>query len=187
MKSNNEIVQKNLKLLYKDSIFPRLMEQFKYTNKHQVPKLIKIQINQGLGIDGQNTKSLQRSIDEIRLITGQQPVLTKAKKSIAGFKVREEMTLGITVTLRNSKMYAFLEKLVHLVLPRIRDFRGLSAKGFDRAGNYNFGIREQLIFPEISYDKIEQMKGLNISIVTTAKTRNEGIVLLKEFGFPLTD
>nr|QWK41874.1 ribosomal protein L5 [Protohalopteris sp.] len=187
MKSVSKIKVKNLKRFYKDSIFPNLLEQFQYNNNHQVPKLVKIQINRGLGIEGQNNKTLQKSIDEIRLITGQQPILTKAKKSIAGFKVREEMNLGVTVTLRNNKMYTFLEKLVHLVLPRIRDFRGLSSKGFDREGNYNFGLQEQLVFPEINYENVDQIKGFNISIVTTAKTKNEGIALLKEFGFPLTD
>lgn len=187
MINDNEIKSKNLKLLYKDLIFANLIKQFDYKNNHQVPKLVKIQVNRGLGLDGQNNKTLQKSIEEIRLITGQQPILTKAKKSIAGFKVREEMTLGITVTLRSRKMYAFLEKLIHLVLPRIRDFRGLSLKGFDRNGNYNFGLKEQLVFPEISYENVDQIKGFNISIVTTAKTKNEGIALLKEFGFPLTD
>lgn len=187
MKSANDVKVKNFKKFYKDSIFPNLLEQFKYKNNHEVPKLVKIQINRGLGIEGQNNKTLQKSIDEIRLITGQQPILTKAKKSIAGFKVREEMALGITVTLRSNKMYTFLEKLVHLVLPRIRDFRGLSTKGFDREGNYNFGLKEQLVFPEINYENVDQVKGFNISIVTTAKTKNEGIALLKEFGFPLTD
>ena len=187
MINNNEVKSKNLRLLYKDLIFENLIKEFDYKNKHQVPKLVKIQLNRGLGVDGQNNKTLQKSIEEIRLITGQQPILTKAKKSIAGFKVREEMTLGITVTLRSTKMYAFLEKLIHLVLPRIRDFRGLSLKGFDRNGNYNFGLKEQLVFPEISYENVDQIKGFNISIVTTAKTKNEGIALLKEFGFPLTD
>lgn len=187
MINNNEIKAKSLKSLYKDLVFPNLIKQFNYKNNHQVPKLVKIQLNRGLGVDGQNNKTLQKSIDEIRLITGQQPILTKAKKSIAGFKVREEMTLGITVTLRDRKMYAFLEKLIHLVLPRIRDFRGLDVKGFDRNGNYNFGLKEQLVFPEISYENVDQIKGFNISIVTTAQTKNEGIALLKEFGFPLTD
>nr|YP_009505173.1 50S ribosomal protein L5 [Endarachne binghamiae]AXC47128.1 50S ribosomal protein L5 [Endarachne binghamiae] len=187
MINNNEVKAKNLRLLYQDLIFENLIKQFDYKNKHQVPKLVKIQLNRGLGVDGQNNKTLQKSIEEMRLITGQQPILTKAKKSIAGFKVREEMTLGITVTLRSRKMYAFLEKLIHLVLPRIRDFRGLSLKGFDRNGNYNFGLKEQLVFPEISYENVDQIKGFNISIVTTAKTKNEGIALLKEFGFPLTD
>lgn len=187
MINDTEVKSKNLRLLYKNLIFANLIKQFDYKNNHQVPKLVKIQVNRGLGVDGQNNKTLQKSVEEIRLITGQQPILTKAKKSIAGFKVREEMVLGITVTLRSKKMYAFLEKLIHLVLPRIRDFRGLSIKGFDRNGNYNFGLKEQLVFPEISYENVDQIKGLNISIVTTAKTKNEGIALLKEFGFPLTD
>jgi len=182
-----ERITKPLNVLYKETIIKTLVEKFKYPNIHQVPKLVKIQVNRGLGIDGQNNSILKKSIDEFRVITGQQPVVTKAKKSIAGFKVREEMNLGVTVTLRGEKMYSFLEKLIHLVLPRIRDFRGLSSKGFDRDGNFNFGLREQLVFPEISYDTIDQTRGLNITIVTTAKTKNEGIALLKEFNFPLID
>ena len=178
MINNNGIKTKNLKFLYKDLIFHNLIKQFNYRNNHQVPKLVKIQINRGLGGDGQNNKILQKSIEEIRIITGQHPIITKAKNSIAGFKVREEMILGVTVTLRNKKMYAFLEKLIHLVLPRIRDFRGLSLKGFDRNGNYNFGLKEQLVFPEINYENVDQIRGLNISIVTTAKTKSEGAALL---------
>ena len=185
MINNNEVTSKNLKLLYKDLIFTNLIKEFDYKNKHQVPKLVKIQVNRGLGLDGQNNKTLQKSIEEIRLITGQQPILTKAKKSIAGFKVREEMTLGITVTLRNAKMYAFLEKLIHLVLPRIRDFRGLSLKGFARNGNYNFGLKEQLVFPEIDYDKVDKLRGLDICITTTARNDEEGRALLRAFNFPL--
>nr|YP_009243807.1 ribsomal protein L5 [Sargassum horneri]AKO62578.1 ribsomal protein L5 [Sargassum horneri]QJC59452.1 ribosomal protein L5 [Sargassum horneri]QNU09425.1 ribosomal protein L5 [Sargassum horneri]QNU09561.1 ribosomal protein L5 [Sargassum horneri]UVW81215.1 50S ribosomal protein L5 [Sargassum horneri] len=187
MINHNGIKTKNLKFLYKDLIFHNLIKQFNYRNNHQVPKLVKIQINRGLGGDGQNNKILQKSIEEIRIITGQHPIITKAKNSIAGFKVREEMVLGVTVTLRNKKMYAFLEKLIHLVLPRIRDFRGLSLKGFDRNGNYNFGLKEQLVFPEINYENVDQIRGLNISIVTTAKTKSEGVALLKEFGFPLNE
>ena len=187
MKDTNEIQQINLKKLYKDSLIPQLKNHFNYTNVHQVPKLVKIQINRGLGLDGQNTKLLQKSIEEIRLITGQHPIITKAKRSIAGFKVRENMNLGVTVTLRNSKMYAFLEKLIHLVLPRIRDFRGLSLKNFDQKGNYHFGLQEQLVFPEISYENVDQVRGLNISLITTATTKTEGIALLKGFGFPLTE
>lgn len=187
MQNQSDIKLQNLNVIYKQAILPTLQKQFSYKNIHEVPKLIKIQINRGLGIDGQNNKLLQKSVDEIRLITGQQPILTKAKKSIAGFKVRENMTLGITVTLRKTKMYAFLEKLIHLVLPRIRDFRGLSVKNFDKNGNYHFGLREQLVFPEITYDNVDQIKGLNISIVTTAKTQEEGIALLKAFGFPLVE
>nr|YP_011006139.1 50S ribosomal protein L5 [Dictyotopsis propagulifera]WAM63143.1 50S ribosomal protein L5 [Dictyotopsis propagulifera] len=187
MQNIQEVKIGNLKHLYKVFIIPNLKNQFDYGNIHQVPKLIKIQINRGLGIDGQNNKLLQKSVEEIRLITGQQPILTKARKSISGFKVRENMTLGLTVTLRKNKMYTFLEKLIHLVLPRIRDFRGLSVENFDRNGNYNFGLQEQLVFPEINYENIDQIRGLNISIVTTAKTRDEGIALLKGFGFPLID
>ncbi|CAM9096097.1 unnamed protein product [Discosporangium mesarthrocarpum] len=186
MVNNMSLESQNLKEFYKDFVFPNLQKQFSYKNIHQVPKLVKIQINRGLGSDGQNNKILQKSIEEIRLITGQTPIIRKAKKSIAGFKVREEMNLGVTVTLRKNKMYTFLSKLIHLVLPRIRDFRGLNIKGFDKEGNYNFGLQEQLVFPEINYENIDQIRGLNISIVTTAKTKIEGIALLKEFGFPLT-
>src|SRR6476620_10875669 len=182
-----ERITKPLNIIYKETIIQNLNQKFNYKNIHQVPKLVKIQVNRGLGIDGQNNSILKKSIDEFRVITGQQPVVTKAKKSIAGFKVREDMNLGVTVTLRGEKMYSFLEKLIHLVLPRIRDFRGLSSKGFDRDGNFNFGLREQLVFPEISYESIDQVRGFNLTIVTTAKTKNEGIVLLKEFGFPLID
>jgi large subunit ribosomal protein L5 len=152
-----------------------------------VPKLIKIQINRGLGIDAQNTTILKKSVEEFRSITGQQPIITNAKKSIATFKVRENMNLGVTVTLRKQKMYSFLEKLIHLVLPRIRDFRGLSSQGFDRDGNFNFGLRDQLVFPEITYDMIDQTRGINITIVTSAKNKEQGSALLKEFGFPLIE
>lgn len=187
MNDTYDIKQQNLKKIYKEVVIPTLKDHFNYTNIHQVPKLLKIQINRGLGTEGQNTKLLQKSIEEVRLITGQHPIITKAKNSIAGFKVRENMNLGITVTLRNSKMYTFLEKLIHLVLPRIKDFRGLSLNNFDQKGNYHFGLQEQLVFPEISYDNVDQIRGLNISIVTTAKTKDEGIALLKGFGFPLTE
>lgn len=183
----NERMTKALNLLYKDSIVQNLFQKFEYKNIHQVPKILKLQVNRGLGGDAQNNSILKKSVEEFRQITGQQPIITKAKKSIAGFKVREEMNLGVTVTLRGEKMYSFLEKLIHLVLPRIRDFRGLSSKGFDRDGNYNFGLREQLVFPEISYESIDQSRGFNITIVTTAKTKKEGMALLKEFGFPLID
>ena len=182
-----ERITQPLNLVYKEKVIQSLLEKFNYKNVHQVPKLVKIQINRGLGGDGQNNAILKKSVEEFRVITGQQPVITKAKKSIAGFKVREEMNLGVTVTLRGEKMYSFLEKLIHLVLPRIRDFRGLRSKGFDQDGNYNFGLREQLVFPEISYESIDQVRGFNITVVTTAKTKNEGMVLLKEFGFPLID
>lgn len=182
-----ERITKPLNIIYKETVIQNLKQKFEYKNIHEVPKIVKIQVNRGLGLDAQNNSILKKTVDEIRTITGQQPIITKAKKSIAGFKVREEMNLGVTVTLRGEKMFSFLEKLIHLVLPRIRDFRGLSAKGFDRDGNFNFGLREQLVFPEISYDTVDQTRGFNITIVTTAKTKNEGIALLKEFGFPLID
>ena len=187
MEMETENKNKTLKKLYKDNVIKNLQEKFNYKNIHEVPKILKIQINRGLGGEGQNNSILKKSIEEFRVITGQQPLVTKAKKSIAGFKVREEMNLGVTVTLRGEKMYSFLEKLIHLVLPRIRDFRGLSAKGFDRNGNFNFGLREQSVFPEISFESIDQPRGLNITIVTTAKKKDEGMALLKEFGFPLID
>jgi len=180
-------ITKPLNVIYKEKIINNLFQKLNFTNKHQVPKIIKIQINRGLGNEAQNNSLLKKSIEEFRAITGQQPIVTKAKKSIATFKVREDMNLGVTVTLRGEKMYSFLEKLIHLVLPRIRDFRGLSSKGFDRNGNFNFGLREQLVFPEISYDTVDQTRGLNITIVTSSKTKNESIALLKEFSFPLID
>jgi large subunit ribosomal protein L5 len=182
-----ERITKPLNIIYKETVIQNLKQKFEYKNIHEVPKIVKIQVNRGLGLDAQNNSILKKTVDEIRTITGQQPIITKAKKSIAGFKVREEMNLGVTVTLRGEKMFSFLEKLIHLVLPRIRDFRGLSAKGFDRDGNFNFGLREQLVFPEINYDTVDQTRGFNITIVTTAKTKNEGIALLKEFDFPLID
>lgn len=172
------------KKAYQSRIKAILKQRFKYENDHQVPKLVKIQINRGLGLGAQNKTVLQKTIEEIRIITGQQPIVTKAKKSIAGFKTREGMDLGVTVTLRNEFMYAFLEKLINLVFPRIRDFRGLNPDSFDEGGNYNLGIREQLVFPEIDYNMIDQPRGYTISIVTTAKTAEEGRVLLQEFGFP---
>jgi large subunit ribosomal protein L5 len=183
----NKRITKPLNLIYKEQIINSLRKKFNFNNQHEVPKLIKIQINRGLGIDAQNTTILKKSVEEFKMITGQHPIVTKAKKSIATFKVRETMNLGITVTLRKEKMYSFLEKLIHLVLPRIRDFRGLSSRGFDRNGNFNFGLRDQLVFPEISYDMIDQTRGLNITIVTSAKNKEQGCALLKEFGFPVID
>ena len=175
---------KPLNLVYKEEVIPSLQKTFSYKNIHEVPKLVKIKINRGLGMDAQNSSILKKSVDEVRAISGQQPVVTKAKKSIAGFKIRDGMNLGVTVTLRGSKMYTFFAKLIHLVFPQIRDFRGLSANNFDRNGNYNFGLQDQLIFPEINYENIDKTRGLNITIVTTAKNKEEGIALLKEFGFP---
>lgn len=174
----------NLKKEYLEIVIPKLLEEFSYQNKHQIPKIEKIQISAGLGLNAQNRTFLQSAINEIRAITGQQPVLTKAKNSIAGFKIREGMPLGLVVTLRRKKMYAFLEKFNKIVLPRIRDFRGLNPNNFDKDGNYNLGISEQLVFPEIDYDSVDQRRGFNITIVTTAKNSKEGFFLLKELGVP---
>lgn len=174
----------NLKEQYQKDITSKLQEKFQYKNLHQIPKLEKIQISAGLGLNAQNRTFLQNAIEEFRLISGQQPVLTKAKNSIAGFKIREGMPLGLMVTLRREKMYAFLEKFTKLVLPRIRDFRGLSPTNFDKKGNYNVGIADQLVFPEINYDLVEQRRGFNITFVTTAKTKDESYFLLHELGIP---
>jgi len=176
----------NLKNDYLTSVVPKLMEEFKYKNIHQIPKIEKINVSAGLGLNAQNRVFLQKATEEIRQITGQHPVLTIAKKSIAGFKVREGMPLGLTVTLRREKMYAFLEKFIKLVLPRIRDFRGLNPTNFDKNGNYNLGISEQLVFPEIDYDSVDQRRGFNITIVTSAKNPAEGLFLLKELGVPFS-
>ena len=163
------------------------MDQFKYTNIHQVPKLVKVTLNRGLGEASQNAKALDSSISEIGIITGQKPVVTRAKKAIAGFKIRKGVPVGVMVTLRADRMYDFLDRLINLALPRIRDFRGISPKSFDGRGNYSLGLREQLIFPEIEYDSIDQIRGMDISIITTANTDEEGRALLKEMGMPFRD
>lgn len=176
-----------LKNLYQEIITPKLKEQFGYENIHQVPKVAKIVINRGLGEASQNAKALESSLSELAIITGQKPVVTRAKKAIAGFKIRQGMPVGAMVTLRSDKMYAFLDRLISLALPRIRDFRGISPKSFDGRGNYSLGVREQLIFPEIEYDTIDQIRGFDISIITTANTDEEGRALLKEMGMPFRD
>ena len=174
----------SLQQLYHSKIINDLQKKFQYRNQHEIPKLVKITLNRGLGEASQNTKALESSIIEFQSITGQKPIITRSKNAIAGFKIRENMPIGITVNLRKQKMYDFLNKLINLSLPRIRDFRGISAKNFDGRGNYNLGLREQLIFPEIEYDKIEKIRGLDISIVTTAKTDEESLALLQGFGMP---
>jgi large subunit ribosomal protein L5 len=176
-----------LKTFYTEKVVPKLMEQFGYTNIHQVPKLVKVTVNRGLGEASQNAKALESSLSEIALITGQRPVVTRAKKAIAGFKIRQGMPVGVMVTLRSERMYAFLNRLINLALPRIRDFRGISPKCFDGRGNYTLGVREQLIFPEIEYDSIDQIRGMDVTIVTSAKTDEEGRALLKELGMPFQD
>jgi large subunit ribosomal protein L5 len=173
-----------LKTVYNNEVIPYLKENFHYLNNHCIPKITKININRGLGINAQNNKIIKKSIEEFRLITGQHPIITKAKKSIAGFKVREKMELGLNVTLRNVKMYSFLERLIHLTLPRVRDFQGLDPKQFDSFGNFTFGVTDQLIFPEIEFDSVDQRLGFNVTIVTSAKTTIEGLALLKSIGLP---
>ena len=173
-----------LKNYYQETVVPQLKETFNYTNPMQIPKIEKIVINMGLGEAIHNIKIIESAVEELKQISGQQPVVTRAKKSIAAFKLREGMPIGCMVTLRKNRMYDFLNKLINIALPRVRDFRGISGKAFDGAGNYSLGIKEQLIFPEIDYDKIDKIKGLNISIVTTAKSNQEGKELLKLMGMP---
>ncbi len=172
---------------YNNQAVPKLTEQFKYQNAHQVPKFDKVVINRGLGEAAQNAKSLEASLSELAIITGQKPVVTRAKKAIAGFKIREGMPIGMMVTLRQERMYAFLDRLINFSLPRIRDFRGVNPKSFDGRGNYTLGVREQLIFPEISYDSIDQIRGMDISIITTANSDEEGRALLKAMSMPFRE
>ena len=177
-------MHKDLKSLYREKIVPTMIKSFDYKNVEQVPKIVKISINRGLGEASKNSKELDASLKEIAIVTGQKPCLNKARKSVAGFKIRDGMPVGGSVTLRNEQMYNFLAKFIHIVLPRIRDFRGINSNGFDGRGNYNLGLKEQLMFPEISYDDVTQLHGFDISIVTTAKTDEEAFALLKEFGMP---
>jgi len=173
-----------LKELYLNEAVPELVQKFNYKNTMQVPRLNKIVLNMGLGEAIQNIKLLDSAVEELKMIAGQQPVITRAKKSIAAFKLREGMPIGCMVTLRHDRMYDFFYKLVNVALPRVRDFRGTSRKAFDGRGNYSLGIREHIIFPEIEYDKIDKIKGLNVSVVTSAKTDDEGLELLRLLGMP---
>jgi large subunit ribosomal protein L5 len=173
-----------MKETYKNDVFPQLKEQFNYGNVMEVPKLEKVTLNMGLGEAKENAKVLESAIEEISLITGQRPVVTKARKSIANFKVRAGMPVGAKVTLRGDNMYVFLDKLFNVALPRVRDFKGVSKNSFDGRGNYSMGIKEQLIFPEINYDKVETIKGMNIVFTTTAKTDEEAAALLAGLGMP---
>jgi len=170
--------------LYNKEMVAQLMKDQNYSNVMEVPKLVKIVLNMGLGEAIQNVKILDSAVEEMAMIAGQRPVITKAKKSIASFKLRQGMPIGVSVTLRREKMYEFLDRLVSVSLPRVRDFKGISGKAFDGKGNYSMGIKEQLIFPEIDYDKVDKIKGMNITIVTTAKTDAEGKALLKLMGLP---
>ncbi len=173
-----------LKQYYHETVVPQLKEAFKYSNIMQVPKLDKITLNMGLGEAIQNIKILDSAVEELQAIAGQRPVITRSRRSIAAFKLRTGMPIGCMVTLRHDRMYDFFTKLVGIALPRVRDFRGLSPKAMDGSGNYSLGIKEQIIFPEIDYDKIDKIKGLNVSIVTTAGTDAEGRELLRLLGMP---
>ncbi len=173
-----------LKVKMREEITPALMKKFSYTTPMQVPKVEKVIINMGVGEAVQNPKVLDGAIEDLTLISGQKPVVTRAKKSIAGFKLREGMPIGCKVTLRGERMYHFLDKLINVALPRVRDFRGVSPKSFDGRGNYSLGLKEQLVFPEIDYDKVDKIRGMDIIIVTTAKTDEEARELLAQMGMP---
>ncbi|HWC78237.1 MAG TPA: 50S ribosomal protein L5 [Blastocatellia bacterium] len=176
-----------LKERYKSEIMPALMKEFGVTNPMAVPKVTKIVVNMGVGREAQsNPKVFDQATMEVSTVTGQKPVVTKARKSIAAFKLRTGMPVGVSVTLRGDRMYEFLDRLLNAVLPRVRDFRGVSPKAFDGRGNYTIGIRDQLIFPEIDFNKVDKTRGMNISIVTTARTDEEGRALLRQFGMPFT-
>lgn len=175
-----------LKDLYNKTIKPQLIQEFAYENDMSVPKLQKIVLNMGMGEAVKDSKKIDIALGELMAIAGQKPVVTKARKSIAGFKLREGMNIGVKVTLRGARMYEFLDRLVNIALPRVRDFRGVSSKSFDGNGNYNLGIKEQIIFPEINYDRIDQVRGLDVSIQTSAKTDPEAKVLLAALGLPFT-
>ncbi|HLZ32999.1 MAG TPA: 50S ribosomal protein L5 [Nitrospira sp.] len=176
--------QPRLRDVYRDQVVPALMKEFSYKNVMQVPKLERIVLNVGMSEAIQNVKLLESAAGELGTITGQKPVITKAKKAIAGFKLRQGMPIGAKVTLRNRRMYEFFDRLVTLALPRIRDFRGVSPKAFDGRGNYTLGLKEQLIFPEIHYDEVASIHGMDITIVTTARTNDEGKALLRQLGMP---
>jgi large subunit ribosomal protein L5 len=173
-----------LKEHYQKKVIPALSKEFGYRNVMAVPKIEKIAVNIGMGEATQNAKLMDGAVNEMTQIAGQKPIITKARKSIAAFKLREGMAIGCTVTLRGDRMYEFFDRLVNVALPRVRDFRGVSAKSFDGRGNYTLGVKDQLIFPEIDYNKVEKVKGMNISITTTAKTDAEGLALLKQLGMP---
>ena len=179
-----KVYKSRVKEKYEKEVVPFLMKKFGYKSVMQCPKLVKIVINTGLGDIKDNAKSIQMTENEIKMISGQKPILTKAKKSVANFKVREGQTVGIKVTLRGERMYNFYDKFVSIALPRLRDFRGVSDKAFDGRGNYSVGLKEQLIFPEITYDQVEKIRGMDVAIVTTAKTDEEARELLRALGMP---
>ena len=174
----------NFKTKYREEILPKLKEELGVKNVHEVPRITKITLNMGVGEAIGDKKVIEHALADLEKIAGQKPVVTKARKSVAGFKVREGWPIGVKVTLRSDRMYEFLERLVDIALPRVRDFRGVSAKSFDGRGNYSMGVKEQIIFPEVDYDKIDTLRGLDITLTTTAKNDDEGRALLKAFNFP---
>ena len=176
-----------LKKYYYDKLRPSLMEKFKYENILQTPKIKKIVINIGVGENSSDSKKINTALEDLTLISGQKPAVTKAKQSIAGFKLRKGMSIGCKVTLRKDRMYEFIDRLITIALPRVRDFKGLSKKSFDGQGNYSLGVKEQIIFPEINYDKIDKVRGMDISIVTSANKDSEALELLKGFNFPFNN
>ncbi len=184
---SKELYIPSLRKLYIDEIIKKMIKIFNYSNVMQVPKLKSISLNIGIGDAKNNSKGLESAVQELTLISGQKPIITKAKKDISNFKIRKGWPVGCKVTLRSNMMYEFLERLISIALPRTRDFRGLSFKSFDGRGNYNFGVKEQIIFTEINYDKIQAVRGINVTITTTSKTDDEAFELLKSFGFPLKD
>ena len=176
-----------LKITYDKEIIGKLMSKLNYKNKHDVPKIEKIVLNMGLGEDASDNKKLKSCVEDMALIAGQKPVITKFKKSISNFKTRKGSNAGVKITLRSNKMYEFIDRLINIALPRIKDFRGLSDEGIDKSGNYTFGIKEHIIFPEVNFDKVDKIRGLDITIVTTSKTKQGTLELLKEFNFPLNN
>ena len=174
-----------LKISYDKEIVSKLMSKLSLKNKHEVPKINKIILNMGLGEDASDGKKLKACSDDMALISGQKPIITKFKKSISNFKTRKGSNAGVKVTLRSNKMYEFIDRLVNIALPRIKDFRGLSEKGLDNSNNYSFGIKEHIVFPEVNFDKVDKIRGLDITIVTNSKTKEGALELLKEFNFPL--
>ena len=176
-----------LKVTYDKEIVSKLLSKLSLKNKHDVPKITKIVLNMGLGEDASDGKKLKTCIDDMALIAGQKPVTTKFKKSISNFKTRKGSNAGVKVTLRSSKMYEFVDRLVNIALPRIKDFRGLSSKGIDSSNNFSFGVKEHIIFPEVNFDKVDKIRGLDITIVTSSKNKEGTLELLKEFNFPLTN
>ncbi len=176
-----------LKTLYEKDIINNLMNKLNFKNKHQAPKLVKIVLNMGLGEDASDGKKLKTSLDDLSMITGQKAVVTKFKKSISNFKTRKGNSAGIKVTLRSNKMYEFVDRLINIALPRIKDFRGLKDTGIDNSGNYTFGIKEHIVFPEVNFDKVDKIRGLDITIVTSSNSKKGTFELLKEFNFPITE